>query len=46
MEPIFRRFKLVDKEKEKALMLLIKQKGLTSDDLMLVLKSLEIQKVD
>lgn len=43
MEIIFRRFQLIDKEKEKALMSLIKQKGLTRDDLMLILKSLRIQ---
>ncbi len=39
----YRRFKLIDKSKEKALTLLVKQKGLSKDDLVLILKTLEIR---
>jgi len=39
----YRRFKLIDKSKEKALTLLVKQKGLSKDDLVPILKTLEIR---
>lgn len=43
-EQIWRRFILIgDKKKEKALLALVKQKGLTREDLMLILKSLKIR---
>ena len=42
MEAIYRRFKLLDKEKEKALLQLVKEKRLTPDDLSLILSTISI----
>lgn len=45
-KPIFRRFILIgDKKKEKALLALVKQKGLTREDLMLILQTIQIRSV-
>ena len=43
-EPIFRRFKLLYKgAQRKAFLALIKQKGLTREDLMMILSSVKLQ---
>nr|WP_316621118.1 hypothetical protein [uncultured Ruminococcus sp.] len=42
MENIYRRFKLIDKEKEKALLQLVEEKRLTPDDLCLILSTISI----
>lgn len=38
----YRRFELIDKEKEQALLALIKQKGLSREDLILILSTLKL----
>ena len=43
MKPIYwRRFILLDKEKEQALLQLIKQKDLSREDLMLILQTIRV----
>lgn len=45
-EPIFRRFKLLCKgAQKKAFLALIKQKDLTREDIMLILRSVELRSV-
>ena len=39
----FRRFKLIDKCKRKAFLALVKQKGLTREDLLLILSSIKLR---
>lgn len=48
MNPIYRRFELIttDKEQEKAFHALLKQKGLTREDLMLILESVKLREFD
>lgn len=46
-KPLWRRFILIgDKKQEKALLALMNRKGLTREDLMLILKSVKIRSVD
>lgn len=46
-KPLWRRFILIgDKKQEKALLALMNRKGLTREDLVLILKSVKIQSVD
>ncbi len=42
-DPIWRRFEIVDKKKEKALLALAKQKGLTHEDLILILSTVKLK---
>lgn len=42
MEEIYRRFELINKENEKKLNQLINEKGLTRDDLTLILKTIKL----
>ncbi len=42
MKAIYRRFKLLDKEKEKALLQLVEEKRLTPNDLSLILSTISI----
>ncbi len=39
--PIHRRFELIDKDKKEALLSLVEQKGLSADDLMLILGTIK-----
>lgn len=41
MESIYRRFRLIDKEKEKALLQLVEEKRLTLDDLCLIVSTIQ-----
>lgn len=46
-KPLWRRFKLTDDDRQKeAFLALVKRKGLTREDLMLILKSVKIRSVD
>ncbi len=42
-KPIWRRFALIDKSKEKAFLTLVKQKGLTREDVILILSTVKLK---